>query len=396
MKGSSLYTVDLFAGAGGLSCGFSQAGFCTSLAVEKDLWASETYSVNHPDSPVLIEDICNIPDEKFSAFKGADVVMGGPPCQGFSISASNRRKINDPRNMLYLEFIRVVSLIKPKAVLIENVKEIKRFILPDGKLLCDDIQERLSNLGYYSAILTLNAAAFGIPQTRLRTFILATQDLNRLNKAVSNLNTTQSQSTGLFSNKNEGLTLWDAISDLPAVVPCRVAEDSVLEYISSPLNSYQARLRKGSKEIHNHVPMRHTPRMIERFRHILEDSVSLPDELSPRARGNPEILSGKVYDQNHRQLQPDKLSPTITASFYSSFIHPYQPRNLTVREAARLQSFPDSYIFRGKRTTLSKKLLAKKGVFEDLYLDQFNQVGNSVPPLLARCLAEEVKRVISL
>ena len=143
--------------------------------------------------------------------------------------------------------------------------------------------------------------------------------------------------------------------------------------------------------------MRHTPRMIERFKHLIENesNSSLPRELSPRLRGNVEVVSEKKYDQNHRILDPLKPSPTITASFYSSFIHPYQPRNLTVREAARLQSFPDTFIFKGKRTTLSKKLLAKKGIIEDLHLDQFNQVGNSVPPLLAQYLAKTIKSILT-
>ena len=120
----------------------------------------------------------------------------------------------------------------------------------------------------------------------------------------------------------------------------------------------------------------------------------MPDELKPRVRGNLSEISTSAYSQNHRIIDGNKVSPTITASFYSSFIHPAQPRNLTVREAARIQTFPDSFIFKGKKTTLSKKLLAKKGIFEELHLDQFNQVGNAVPPLMACHWAEICKEIL--
>lgn len=393
-----LQAIDLFAGAGGLSSGFMQAGFAIPFAIEHDLWASETYRHNHPVTTLLTQDIREISDTVLTEYQGADVVMGGPPCQGFSISASNRRKTDDPRNFLYLEFIRVVSIIKPKVVLIENVREIQRFKLADGRLLCNDIKERLAALGYMSEILTLNASDFGVPQARIRTFIFATRDADQLREAVNNLLAGQSVREGQFSGAPSFHSLWNAISDLPAVEPWKVSEDAVLPYACEPQNSYQKTLRGNSPNAYNHVPMRHTPRMIERFRHSIEGAecplLSLPEDLSPRARGNPEIPSGISYDQNHRRLDPNKLSPTITASFYSSFIHPYQPRNLTVREAARLQSFPDSYIFKGKRTTLSKKLLARKGEFGDLHLDQFNQVGNSVPPLLAKILARQIERIV--
>lgn len=396
---ADLNAVDLFSGAGGLSCGFSQAGFDIPFAVEHDLWASETFAHNHPNTKLVIKNISEVSDSEFLACRGVDVVMGGPPCQGFSISASSRRKQDDPRNLLYLQFLRAVSLIRPKAVLIENVKEITRFRLTNGQLLCEDIQQRLASYGYESRILTLNACAFDVPQSRTRAFIIAAFDSSRLNAAVSNLTSISQEASDLFSPlSNKIISLWDAISDLPEVIPWKLSEDATLNYQLKPLNTYQKTMRNGGETIFNHVPMRHTPRMIERFRHLIDDDglhvSALPVDLTPRARGNPEIASGKTYDQNHRRLDPSKPSPTITASFYSSFIHPFQPRNLTVREAARLQSFPDTFLFKGKRTTLSKKLLARKGEFGDLYLDQFNQVGNSVPPVLAQKIATQLKKII--
>ena len=396
---NALRVIDLFAGAGGMSCGFAQAGFEVPFAVEHDLWASETFAQNHPRTKLVTNNICEMKDSEFIPYRGADVVMGGPPCQGFSISASSRRRPDDPRNLLYLEFIRVVSIVLPKVVLIENVREITRFRLPDGRLLCDDIKDRLATLGYASAILTLNATWFGVPQARVRAFVLACRDQESLDRAVTNLSAMNQANLDLFSEgRGLPISLWDAISDLPEVSPWTVAEDTPQTYASNPKNQYQKALRGRSAAVINHVPMRHTPRMVERFRHLIENSElhlsALPEDLTPRARGNPEISSGKTYDQNHRRLEPYKPSPTITASFYSSFIHPFQPRNLTVREAARIQGFPDSFVFKGKRTTLSKKLLTRKGEFGDLYLDQFNQVGNSVPPILAKNLAEEIRKMI--
>ena len=172
---NKLKALDLFAGAGGLSKGFIDAGFEIPCAVEIDLWASETYRENHPNTILITEDMRNVKDSIFKKYEGIDLIMGGPPCQGFSISASNRRKADDPRNLLYLEFMRAVSIIKPRAVLIENVREVQRFKLPDGQLLCDDIKQRLEKLGYESEMLILNSNNFGVPQVRLRAFIFAFQ-----------------------------------------------------------------------------------------------------------------------------------------------------------------------------------------------------------------------------
>lgn len=136
--------------------------------------------------------------------------------------------------------------------------------------------------------------------------------------------------------------------------------------------------------------MRHSDRIIERFSKISvgRNGECVPVEHYPRTRGESQNISGKIYSQNHRRLDPLLPSSTITASFYSSFIHPYQDRNLTAREAARIQGFPDTFHFFGKKTRLSHKLLKKKKIFEDVHLDQFNQVGNAVPPILAKKLAK--------
>lgn len=379
--------LDLFAGSGGLSLGFQQAGYSIVGALEIDKWASDTYAQNFKDHKVFTTDITQLEDSFFTKFKGVDVIVGGPPCQGFSIAASNRRVSGDKRNSLYKEYVRAVSLVRPKAFLVENVKEIRSAKLADGSLLLDDFKARLEQLGYEVGFSLINAKYFGVPQDRIRFFMIGTL------KEPFDFNTLALRANDSITAQHL-LTISDAISDLPKFKDGQtIPEDSVLEYGSKPLNDYQKKLRTGSKAVFNHVPMRHTPRMIERFKHIEVggDIKTLPEAHGARTRGDVNVLSKSLYHQNHRRLNPNTPSRTITASFYSSFIHPTQNRNLTVREAARIQGYPDWFIFTGKRTTLSKKLLTKKGIFEDLHLDQFNQVGNSVAPPLAYELAKALK-----
>ena len=185
------------------------------------------------------------------------------------------------------------------------------------------------------------------------------------------------------------ISFIEATSDLPVVRPHQYPEDAVQTYTMDAQNDFQRFLRRDSTLLYNHIPMQHTEKTVQKFIFLQsENSQQLPDELKPRVRGDVDTVSNASYSQNHRIIDGKKVSPTITASFYSSFIHPTQPRNITVREAARIQTFPDSFVFKGKKTTLSKKLLAKKGIFEELHLDQFNQVGNAVPPLMAEHLAQ--------
>lgn len=378
--------IDLFAGVGGLSLGFNSVGFETVAAFEIDKWAAQTYSHNHGNTKLFTADITEIDTSFFKKFSGIDVVMGGPPCQGFSIAASNRRNLNDPRNQLYLHFLRAVEAIKPKTVLVENVKEIMTAKLPNGESILSDFIRKLEGLGYTCNYTLVNASLLGVPQERVRFFMIA----NRLGEI--DLKKSLARKTN-GSTKRWSIT--DAISDLPMALKSTPANElESVEYITKNKNSYQKKMRGNGSSVFNHIAMRHSERMIERFKLISVGTSmdSIPSEHSARARGNSTQLSGKIFHQNHRRLDPDKPCRTITASFYSSFIHPFENRNLTVREAARIQSFPDKFRFFGKRTTLSNKLLAKKGVHEDIHLDQFNQVGNAVPPIVAETLADIIKK----
>ena len=382
--------VDLFAGAGGLSLGFEKEGFRIALAVEKDAWAVETYKRNHRNGNIVEGDIAEINDTFFRKYRGTiDVVMGGPPCQGFSIAASNRRKKDDARNALYKQFLRVVSAISPKIVLIENVKEIVGYKLPDGTRIVDDIAASLKNEGYALDYQVLDCKNYGVPQDRRRFFCLAVK------RGLANQLYTLSDLMREFMTQQ--ISFYEAISDLPRVAAREIPEGAVMAYAESPRNEFQRLMRGGCNDLHNHVPMRHTPKTVEKFVYLLKSGgqkEGLPAYLKPHVRGDIKQISDSSYSQNHRIIEKDKVSPTITASFYSSFIHPEQPRNLTVREAARIQTFPDDFVFMGKKTTLSKKLLAKKGIVEELHLDQFNQVGNAVPPVMAQHLARICAKIL--
>lgn len=382
MGEKKLTAIDLFAGAGGLSYGFEMVGFDIKLAVEKDAWAAETYASNHINKNILEADIYSLDDDFFAEYSGkVDVIMGGPPCQGFSIAASNRRKSDDRRNELYREFLRVVRIVQPKIVLIENVKEIMRYKLPDGTKIVDDIKKFLGECGYIYDYNVLNCRHYGIPQDRRRFFFLAVRkDILSEEFKLEDL---------MQKYIRPEITFSEATSDLPVVRPHQYPEDAVQTYTLDVQNDFQRFLRRDSTMLYNHIPMQHTEKTVQKFIFLQsENGQQLPDELKPRVRGDVDTVSSTLYSQNHRIIDGKKVSPTITASFYSSFIHPTQPRNITVREAARIQTFPDSFVFKGKKTTLSKKLLAKKGILEELHLDQFNQVGNAVPPLMAQHLAQ--------
>lgn len=382
--------LDLFSGAGGLSLGLHLAGFEVAAAVEVDAWAADTYEANFSSVPLVRADIVELSDRVLTKYKGVDLVAGGPPCQGFSIAASHRRDATDPRNLLYLQFVRAVSVIKPRMFLVENVPELQRVKLPGGQGLLDDFTSRLSSLGYTVQRFLLNAADFGVPQVRRRLFLLGFRSPG----PIVGVQPTHMVRGALFCRP--WLTVKDAISDLPATLPPETNEDTAFPYGTPPLTAYQAQMREGCSTVFNHVPMRHTTRLVERFRHIPigGNESEVPAEHSARRLHRGTAGSGTLYAQNHRRIDPRAPSPTITATFYSGFLHPTAHRNLTVREAARLQSFPDWFRFLGKRTTLSKSLLRRKGLTGDLHLDQFNQVGNAVPPLLASAVGSAMRDAI--
>ena len=372
LENDKLNIIDLFAGCGGLSLGFEMAGFNIPLAIEKDEWAAETYSFNHKYTIVVKQDIKEISniDSLLEKNIRIDGIVGGPPCQGFSLSG-NRDK-NDPRNSLFMEFIRFVDFYKPKFFLMENVSGILSMTTKKGELVKNVILQECKKIGYNVEIFQLNAAEFGVPQTRLRVFFVG------IRKDIKFIKEKLKPEGILFGN--EQITIQDAIMDLPQLNAGEGTEESVFD--REPFTNYQRWARGDCSILHNHVAMRHTSRLIERFSHIGfgESVADVSQQFQQRQRGDVTKISGKVYSQNNMRPYPNKPSPTIPASFQSNFIHPFLNRNYTAREGARIQSFPDNYIFFGKRTTMSW----------EKNLSQYQQIGNAVPPLLAKAIAERL------
>ncbi|MBQ7190373.1 MAG: DNA (cytosine-5-)-methyltransferase [Kiritimatiellae bacterium] len=360
--------IDLFAGCGGLSLGFEMAGFKPVLAIEKDAWAAETYSKNRSNGQVVTCDITQItdPSKSFSEIKDVFGIIGGPPCQGFSVSGGRDPK--DPRNSLFMDYMRFVGSFHPAFFVMENVPGILSSVTKKGESVKTVIMAVARQIGYNVHQILLDAANFGVPQSRQRVFFIGIRDDYPFDPELLIPKPT---------TLSKPVTLWEAISDLPRIEACEGAE--TMSYTESPTNQYQAWCRTNSHDVKNHVAMRHTKRLVARF-HVIQygqSAADVPPEHMQRKRGDAGAISGKIYSQNNMKPFPDKPSPTVPASFQSNFVHPYIDRNFTAREGARLQSFPDHYIFYGRRTTMSW----------EKNLSQYQQIGNAVPPLLAKAVA---------
>lgn len=379
-------SVDLFAGAGGLSCGLKQSGFIPLLANELVRQYAETYQLNHQDTQVMVGDIRQLSRINIRELLGVkegeiDLVAGGPPCQGFSINAPIRT-LDDERNHLFKDFLRVVYELKPKAVLIENVTGI--ISLGKGTVV-QQIYAELEAMGYKVSHKILFAGHYGIPQMRFRTvFIGIKKYKGEISfpqpefdaKAATNFSGAKElcfSISPLFSQKlKPQVNVWAALSDLPEIQSSRTV--SPQQYTVKPQNNYQKYLRKDSKVVTSHYCARITEINIERLKHIPQGGSwrDIPHDLLPeglkRARRSD-------HTKRYGRLHPDALCSTVLTKcdpHWGSFFHPTQDRVISVREAARIQSFPDSYVFSGSIT------------------QQYEQVGNAVPPLLGKMIGDEI------
>ncbi|MGB3945580.1 MAG: DNA cytosine methyltransferase [Candidatus Saccharimonadales bacterium] len=342
--------IDLFAGVGGLSLGFSQEGFEVVYANEYDKSIAKSFKLNHPSATVDDRDISEIDiEETFSKYRGQiTVVMGGPPCQGFS-QKGKRIGLRDHRNFMFQKFVKVVEVVKPEFFLLENVPNI---LTAEGGYFKREIIDMFSELGYDVKATVLKAEQFGVPQSRRRAVFLGRK--KRLGFDIP-------------TGTGESVTVLDAISDLPNLESGAGTEQS--EYTAPASTQYQKTMRAGARKLMNHVATKHSSVALERLKYIGINGTKedLPDHHRTKS----------IHSGTWTRLKPDGYARTITTRFDTpssgQFTLPYQDRCITVREAARLQSFPDTFVFHGTKT------------------NQMLQVGNAVPPKLARALAKEIK-----
>ena len=350
--------IDLFCGAGGLSEGFRQAGFQVLLGSDIDPTFGETFVRSHLGADFFPKPIQSLSSSEILKVTGLakgqlDVLVGGPPCQGYSVYNHGRGE-HDPRAGLFREYLRIVRDISPKWLVMENVTGLLSI---SGGQLIQTISDEISKLGYLVEWRVLRAEDYGVPQERRRVVFIA-------NRIGASINFPKIE----YGNEMKPYTtIWDAIGDLPLAVTADAAD-----YAMAPKSIFQMMMRQGNPKLANH----HGPKLgktnQERIRHIPQGGSwrDIPFELLPEG-----MKRAKRSDHTKRYGRPrlTDLACTILTKcdiHWGAFIHPIENRAFTVREAARLQSFPDSFVFYGSMT------------------EQFVQIGNAVPPMLAKSVAE--------
>ncbi|MHA1812701.1 MAG: DNA cytosine methyltransferase [Candidatus Thorarchaeota archaeon] len=345
---SSPRLVDLFCGCGGFSAGFQSAGFEIVMGLDIHQPSVRTFKVNFPSANVILGDVRRTDESliRDAVESQPDVVVAGVPCQGFSL-CNRKRWDHDKRNYLFREFIRIVRLLRPQYVVLENVSTLKA--AANGGF-ARAISRCIENCGFEVDWRILDAAEFGVPQHRRRIFFFGAPCRERLGELI----------LAVEGRREETVpTVRDAISDLPSLRPGEASQS----YASSHMSEYQRILREGYRgPLRNHEAPRHPAATVERI-----------------ARTPPGQPMYPRFRQRIR-LHPDEQSPTIVAGGIRPqfcFGHPWDPRGLTIRERARLQSFPDRFVFTG-------------GVVQGRV-----QTGNAVPPMLAQVIGEEIARLMS-
>ncbi len=358
MNNKKYTVVDLFCGAGGLSRGFLDANFDVVLGVDFDAAALQTFEANHGFTKTMNLDLFNhdninkikkyLDDNKIKL----DVLVGGPPCQGFSLAG--KREENDKRNILYSAMVKTAKLLQPKIVVLENVPGMLK--LYDGKV-AERIKNDFTELGYKVKAKVLYAPNFGVPQIRKRVvFVGVKEELGDFSYPTPKV------------NPDDYVTCEQAISDLPSLENDNdYSLDKVRDYVTEPKSEYQKIMRKNSKNVKNHFPTKHAQKTIDNISKIPDGGnyKDLPPEESKKFK----------YHESLTRYCSKKPSLTIDTGHRTHFHYKYN-RITSVRENARLQSFPDDFIFYGSKQ------------------QQYKQVGNAVPPLLGKAIAEKIKEVL--
>lgn len=367
--------VDLFAGAGGWSAGARAASFQTVVAVEQDPYRVETLRMNYPDADIIHADIRDVSGwqlirrlpRQAGAFQSPDLMTTSPPCVLFSTAGGKARKREDPQVWLFLEAVRLAAAVRPRLLLVENVPGFTTR-RAEGELVVDRLRHNLDRAGFRNRLeVVLDAADFGVPQRRKRWFLVATAD-----NAVS-LRAPRPTTPGYPA------TVGEAFADLP--------EPGEVEY-GSGSSSYAEVMRnaafwrvKAVEDLTHHEPRTATAAQVARYSLVRPGRrvAGLFDRLSQEVVAGLQsaaILPNVPFKQSGVRLHPHRPSPTVPATAADRVLHPRANRSVTVREAARLQSFPDAYQFAGGR------------------MASFEQVGDAVPPLLALKWAEAIREVL--
>lgn len=373
--------IDCFAGPGGFCTGLKAAGFRTLMAFEKVETVCETYAANHPEVDLIQGDIRQVPDDQLAAIGPVDLVTAGFPCETFSTAGNKSRASYDHRQTLFMEAVRIAVACKSRFVLCENVPAIltKPLVKGETKLVIDEIRRVLREAGYRNQLeAVLNTADYGVPQTRRRFFLLACRDDDQLVRPVP--------------SAARQTTVGDAFCGLPL----QPSETAVAEYPKGGGYAWNM----GCKQLWNatawcdqqllHVCPGHRPATVERFGLIpqggrLSDLFKTLDPDTIAELQQRRVLPKVPYQQRGQRLHPDRPSPTVTSHCLDELVHPTEPRCLTVREAARLQSFPDGYDFRGPLSCPHQSETQ----------DKYEQIGDAVPPLMAMRWGEIVATLAS-
>ena len=343
--------VDIFSGVGGMSLGASMAGVNVRFAVEIDKYAAETFMANHKDVTMLNDNIQNLHEIPPNKTKDTTILFGGPPCQGFSYSNQRTRNKNNTKNWLFKEFVRIAKLWQPDWFILENVSGI---LHTEKGFFLEQILNDFHAIGYTLNYKLCNATDFGVPQKRARFFLVGSK--HGITFEFPDL-------TG-----QQTITVKDAINDLPSLT--NGANFDKLEYKTKATSTYAKALRGESRySLCNHVT-RNSDLVIERYKHILQGGnwEAIPNHLMSNYKDH-----SRCHDGIYFRLKEDEPSLVIGNYRKNMLIHPTEDRGLSVREAARLQSFPDWFVFKGSVGF------------------QQQQVGNAVPPLLAKAIFSKIR-----
>ena len=365
--------IDLFSGCGGMSWGLQKAGFTTLAGIDNTLHALKTFKHNHNEALAINADMTKLDPEKVMEELGLkpgelDCIVGGPPCQGFSKNIpSTYRFLEDSRNLLFVEYIRFVKALRPKVVVMENVAEI--YNAYEGKVRIE-IETSLEKLGYKVSTKVLYAPDYGVPQRRRRCIFFASR--TGVDPIFPEPAFAEQGSTTLFGEIKKYRSAWSAISDLPVLHDGEGYEP--MPYDKKPENEFQVEMRKDSQHVYDHIAKKLRPTQFARMSSIKagQGLKDLPPELRPK--------SG--YSGAYGRLDFEMIAPTITRWVFhpgsGRYGHPREARLLTMREAARIQTFSDDFRFIGT------------------YVEKASQIGNAVPPMLMYSFSQKIREALGL